>query len=914
MGESLRAATRSDIRAHHGFGYGIMSWMGALPWDNISAREAEVLAAVGQHLTNAEIAGRLHISARTVESHVSALLRKSGTTDRRQLAARAAEAAELGARADDAVLPAARTSFVGRAEELAAVRTAVDTSRLVTLTGPGGVGKTRLAVTAAAAVAPRFPDGVVYLDLVPVPPGQVVAAAAGALGVTERPPRPLLDSVADRVRGRAVLLVLDNCEHVLDEVGELVDALVRTAGRPRVLATSRERLGVIGEEAHAVPPLPLGSAAETLFLDRARGVDRTFAAAPALVTEACARLDGLPLAIELAAARAAAIGVDGLLTALDDRLRALVGARGGEARHHTLRDVLEWSHDLLDPAERALFRRLAVFASGFDLDAAAAVSPRERPSTVAHLLGRLVEKSLVARSGADSTRYRLLETVRAFALEHFAGDDDRDEVLRAHLEWASRVAVELAARLDEDGHAARHDDVVDDLRAAFARTGDEPDPVAHRLGRALAHLTFARGSFVESRAHYRAAAERATTPADAVRDLRSASEAAQSLADGDDAFALLLAGADRAGAERDRAVLLALAVTLATRQRGDFREAVPAARRTELLARAERAPVEDSEHAAVLATARAWQAGADPAVAIEAAHAAGDPTLVQGALDSANLAAARHGRLREAYRIARERLDLLPMLTRHRPADSNEMFDLFHSVSVCALAVGDLSGALAIADRAAEQDPVNGDYPFVSLLKYVAPLTLSGRFDEAVELGERAFAEWRAARAPLLAWLAPSVQVLELATGLRGDHGLWRARTLEFAGNPDPRSWRLAATTAFVEARLAVHTGHLTAADRLVRNAFGEFTQPWYRPYANAAGAELAVVARLPDAEERLAQAEHVAEENDWAAACVARARGRLTGDRAAFRRSLAIWDRIGARFELACTEEVAGVTPDETR
>ena len=446
--------------------------------------------------------------------------------------------------------------------------------------------------------------------------------------------------------------------------------------------------------------------------------------------------------------------------------------------------------------------------------------------------------------------------------------------------------------------------MVDDLRAAFARTGAQPDPVAHRLGRALAHLTFARGSFVESRAHYRAAADRATAPADAVRDLRSASEAAQSLADGDEAFDLLLAGADRAGDERDRAVMLALAVTLATRFGGDFRHQVPTARRAELLTRAEQAPVADREHAAVLATARAWQGVAAPATAIEAAHDAGDPTLVQGALDSANSAAARQGHLREAYRIARERLDLVPTLTGHRPADGIEMFDLFHSVSVCAMAVGDLPGALAIAARATEQDPVNGDYPFVSLLKYLAPLTLSGRFDEAVEVGERAFAEWRAAGAPLLAWLAPSVQMLELATGLRGDHGLWRARTLEFAGHPDPP--RLAATTAFVEARLAVHTGHLTDADRLVRNAFQEFRQPWYRAYANAAGAELAVLAHLPDAEERLEQADHTASQNDWAAACVARAQGRFTGDATAFRRSQQLWARIGARFELECTQEAA--------
>jgi hypothetical protein len=150
------------------------------------------------------------------------------------------------------------------------------------------------------------------------------------------------------------------------------------------------------------------------------------------------------------------------------------------------------------------------------------------------------------------------------------------------------------------------------------------------------------------------------------------------------------------------------------------------------------------------------------------------------------------------------------------------------------------------------------------------------------------------------------VQVLELATGLRGDHGLWRARTLEFAGHTDPRSWRLAAGTAFVEARLAVHNGHVTAADRLVRNAFQDFTQPWYRAYANAAGAELVVLAHLPDAEKRLEQADHTAGENDWAAACVARARGRFTGDAGAFHRSLEIWDRIGARFELERTQEMA--------
>ena len=182
--------------------------MGSLPWDDISAREADVLAAVREHQTNVQIASRLHISVRTVESHVSALLRKCGVSDRHELAALAAQAADLDVRPEEAMLPEARTTFVGRARELADTCDALSTNRLVTLTGPAGVGKTRLALSAAGAVAARFPAGVVYVDLVPVRVGHVVGAVASALGVIERPPRPLLDSVIARVRKRVLLLVL----------------------------------------------------------------------------------------------------------------------------------------------------------------------------------------------------------------------------------------------------------------------------------------------------------------------------------------------------------------------------------------------------------------------------------------------------------------------------------------------------------------------------------------------------------------------------------------------------------------------------------------------------------------------------------------------------------------------------------
>lgn len=893
--------------------------VGSLPWEDISAREAEVLAAVGEHQTNPQIASRLHISVRTVESHVSALLRKCGVNDRRELAALAAQAAHLEVRPEEAALPDARTTFIGRTEELADAKDALSAGRLVTLTGPGGVGKTRLAVSAAGAMAAGFPAGVVYVDLVPVRAGQVLGAVAGALGVVERPPRPLLDSVTARVRRQVLLLVLDNCEHVLDEVGGLVEALLRAGRALRILTTSRERLGVAGEQVLTVSPLPLGSDAEVLFLDRARDVDRDFTAAGELVTAACARLDGLPLAIELAAARAAAIGMDGLLTALADRLRVVAGARGGAARHYSLRAVLDWSYDLLEPAERDLLCRLSVFAASFELDAAAAVWPREPPSTVAHTLGRLVEKNLVTRQAGTGpgTRWRLLETVREFATERLGTGELRDEVVHAHREWATRVAEQLAGRLDESHWRARFDEVVDDLRAALARTGPAPDPVAHRLARALARLACACGDFVASRAHFRAAADRAGTAADAARDLRHASEAAQCLADGEDAFDLLRQAADRAGTDRDRAVMWALAVIIANRFVGDFRHPVPAERRADLLRHAQEAQdgdgQDDDELTAVLITARAWQAGAprlepDPGLAdaaVKAAYDTGDPAMVQGALDCARLAAARRGRLREAYRVTRVRLDLLPALSKHRPGDAIELFDLFHSAAVSALAVGDLPGALAIAARATAEDPVNVDYPFVSRAKFLAPLTLSGRFAEAIELGETAYQEWRQAGSPLLAWLAPSLTFLALAAGLHGtgDGDRWRSRALELAGATHPaRSPQLDACTAFIDARLAVHNGGMRDAARLVRHSFKEFAQPWYRAYANAAGAELAVLAGLPDAAERLAQAERTCVENDWTAACVARARWHRTGAQAAVRESVEIWERIGARFELEHT------------
>src|SRR5215467_16258121 len=388
----------------------------------MSAREAQVLDAVGAHLSNAQIAGRLHISVRTVESHVSALLRKFDVADRRELAALAPAA---GFRAAATGLPSPWTSFVGRKGERASVLAALGESRLVTLIGPGGVGKTRLALEVARGAASLFPSGCAFTDLVPAGEGFVAQAVASVLGVSEGPQQPLLAAVLEHLAPCRLLLVLDNCEHVLAEVAGFIDRLLAACPGVRVLATSRERLAVAGEHAVPVPPLSLvaGPGAEACSEAAALFTDQASAAAPGFVVsrgvdELCQRLEGVPLAIELAAARCASLGVAGLLAAVDDHLRLLTGGRGADPRHHSLRAVIGWSHDLLDDAERAMFRDLGAFAGGFDLDAACAISHATR-GQVADLVGRLTDKSLLA-SAPGGGRWQMLDTVRAYALEQLA--------------------------------------------------------------------------------------------------------------------------------------------------------------------------------------------------------------------------------------------------------------------------------------------------------------------------------------------------------------------------------------------------------------------------------------------------------------------------------------------------------------
>jgi predicted ATPase/DNA-binding CsgD family transcriptional regulator len=911
-------ATETGLAGVLGVGHDGGVTTGPVP---VSPREAEVLAAVGERLSNAEIAAKLYISVRTVESHVSSLLRKFGVTDRWALAERARL---VGADAPPLVpgglagVPAMWTTFIGRDRDRRLVLAALADARLVTLTGPGGVGKTRLAAEVAHAAAGSFPSGVLFVDLVPVRDGFVAQAVAAALGVGEGPQQPLENAVAERLGHRTVLLVLDNCEHLLETVAGFVARLLSACPGTRVLATTRERLGIAGERLVAVEPLPLARDAVALFCDRAAQADPGFDADASTVAELCARLDGLPLAIELAAARSAALGADGLLAAAETYPRLLSGGRGADQRHRSLRAVIGWSHDLLDEEARALFRRLAVFAGSFDLDAVVAVTGGTRPA-VADVLGRLADKSLVVHERAAG-RWRLLDTIRAFAAHQLDASAERDELRERHLRWAAATAARLERALGSarDGRwRGELDAVAADLRAALAAAAG-PAAVPHQLARCLGHLTFGRRFLLESADHYRAAARLAPSAGDAAIDLRDAAYVTfVATTSGPDTFQLMLAAAERAGEAGDgnaHAVALCRAVETAGRyQVAGFPTGRGQERLRRLLEEATTAgDPRDREVAAALASAAAWSTRPEtgtPDVALAhraaaAARATGNLVRISAALDAAAFALLAAGRFREAHEINRERLALLDRLDQNDPHAAAEIEDIFITACIDALRAGDLAAALSAARRLPADEMLGSDSHIAASMQ-IPPLVLTGDLGTALRYATRMWEGWQRAGRSRSAWMIPAVATAALAHCLRGDQqrfAIWRARAGEVVGITSPGHELPLAPVAFLDARAALHTGAHADAATLVDRAFADLPGTWAQPYAQAVGAELAVAADLPDAADRLGAASSAAAYNHWAAACLARATGRLHRDPGAYAAAAAGFERTGAHLERAYT------------
>jgi predicted ATPase len=384
----------------------------------------------------------------------------------------------------------APTSFIGRESELAKVQAAVKAHRLVTLTGVGGVGKTRLAVEVAARLADEFPDGVWFFDLAAVTdPAAVPDAVAAVLGIIQQPGKSVANSVAAALEGRVRMLVFDNCEHVLDAAADLIEAILAHSATVRILATSREGLAVPDEQVWPVRSLDaaagIDSAAVRLFVERAQGIAPSFAMVSgdesAAVVEICQRLDGIPLAIELAASRMASMTASEVRDRLDQRFRLLVGSRRGLERHQTLHHAVAWSYELLTDAEKSLLSRCSVFAGGFDFQSACAVAGSGDVDEYAILdrLDALVRKSLVVIDRSSGrTRYSMLETIRQFAEEQLVARGEATEVRAAHSRYFAQREADVLALWDSPRQREAYiwfNVELANLRTAFRWAADHGD-------------------------------------------------------------------------------------------------------------------------------------------------------------------------------------------------------------------------------------------------------------------------------------------------------------------------------------------------------------------------------------------------------------------------------------------------------
>jgi predicted ATPase len=909
-----------------------------------------VLALVGEHLSNAEIGARLYISVRTVESHTSSLLRKLGVPDRRTLAQVAGELARAE-RSSEALasLPSPLTPFLGRRRERAALGEALRAHRLVTAVGPGGVGKTRLALAVAAEAMTGFADAMWFVDLVPVTdPAMVAGAVAAAVGIGEQQGRSLSESVLTALADRPALLVLDNCEHVRDGVTPLVERLLAGCPRLTVLATSRARLMVPYEHVVTVPPLSLegdgsdgGGEADAveLFVDRAAAAGWPIAPEQrGAVTEVCRQLDGIALAIELAAARLPTLGLDELVAGLSDHLRLLVGGRRADERHSSLRATLDWSAGLLTGADPTVFRRVAVFVAPFTVDAAAEVAgfgPLERPDAVADGLARLAEQSLLhAAPSSGGIRYGALEPIRRYGLEQLADAGDLAGTRSRHLRWCLATASELAMAAQPARGTWRvgFDQAADDMRAALGWAADLPDhrAEARALALALADLAFARNLAGESQQRYEQAAALADDPGAAAAALGSAAGVANVRMRGDDTYRLWRAAADaarRAGDTASAVRHLAAAATAFSRMSGAFERLPPPGEAEALLATARELAGEDPAAQAAVALAECGVLGdafvadrAEPAAsavettalaerAVELARRLDDPLAECAALDALTGAQQLAGDSFAAAATARRRVDMLSSVP-VTPASASEVVDTLLMAVETSIGVGDL-GAARRWGRRMRDLPLLAEVGHFATSRLLVADALAGDAEATLAGGDRFLDSWTRSGRPLAPSLGTTAAAVAMIHGLRGDD---RARTgwlalVDELGVPPERTAGYGPT---FDAIVLLHEGR--ASEAVARFAVGLddrapskwITWIWLHWYV-ALRAEAAVLAGDPDARTHLAAAGAVVAGNPIATAIVQRADALLGQDRQQVLATGAAFAAAGSPYQAARTLILAG-------
>jgi predicted ATPase/DNA-binding CsgD family transcriptional regulator len=921
----------------------------------VSEREAEVLALVAQRATNAQIAARLYVSVRTVESHVSSLLRKLGASDRRHLADLATG---LGADHDHGAgaptstataavemppparaVPAQLTSFVGRATEVAELTAAVTEHRLVTATGPGGVGKTRLATTVAAELWQSRADGVWFVDLVPVSDSSLVpAAVAAALGVHDPRRRTIDDAVIARLAGSDALLVLDNCEHVSGAVAVFVERLLGRCPGVTVLATSRARLRLPFEWVFHVPGLSLSDDttdgdAVALFVARARqaGVTRLSDDDRRRIGAIVRGLDGMALAIELAAARVTTLGLDGLEHGLTEPLRLLTGASRLDERHGSVRSTFDWSYDLLAPDEQALLRRVAVFAAPFAAADAAAVTgfgPVE-PLSVPDGLARLADHSLLFTSPGAETRYRTLETIRRYGVERMDEDGELDAVRGRHLRWCMEIVDALEARVgherdvDLDRWRSAFDRDADDVRAALAWADgqDELRPDARRLALGLAGATFTRGLIAESQRRYEQAADLADEPHDRIAARQLAAGAAASRHAGNDALRLWRAAAEAAIDADDTdaaAYALAQAALLANRLPGIMPDKPPPGTADDLLAEARPLAADASRAAtAMLLAATFERRESDPEMRAMAEQAAaearhlGDSLLESVALDALSVVHLASGDVPAAVAAVGRRIELLATA---RPGADNgiEIADAYAMASEIALTAGDLTAARRYANTLAAL-PYHFEEGHLATARRLKVDALAGNVDTVLADAERFRQGWEQAGRPRSRNVAGGSLAVAMIHGLRGDDAAraeWYEITVALGADAEFLGSCGSGYAPTFDGIVLLHRGDAEGALVRLADDPADFTH-WHngewRPWYAALWAEAAVLCAHESARARIEHARPMAAPNPIAAAIVDRAVALMAEDVEALLGPAGTLNAAGCRYQWARTLVLAG-------
>jgi predicted ATPase/DNA-binding CsgD family transcriptional regulator len=838
---------------------------------------------------------------------------------------RGAEALSLAA------LPRPLTPFIGRSAERAALAEAVRANRLVTATGPGGVGKTRLCLAVAEDLTDAFRDGVAFVDLVTVTDDDmVVAAVADAFGAPERAGTTRLEALVSALRGRNALIVLDNCEHLLTGARTSVTDLLGACPSVRVLATSRIRLHLAGETVFAVPGLSIDDGdAVALFEARmaASGLtDRLTGPEIDTVRRICRLLDGMALAIELAAARAPSFGLDGLQLALSRGHDVLSYGHPSDDRHGSLRAAVDWSYRLLGEDEQAVLRTTAVFAAPFDLASAAYVVDRPADRLL-DVLGRLVDWNLVALRPGSPTRYRVLETIRQYAAERSTELDELDAMYARHLDWCRERLRDLVARIPGDAAwCAELDRVLDDARAALGWASAAPDhrSDAAEIAELVAVAVFERGRPGEAQRRYALAAELTDSPSRRHELLFLASRAALARYAGSEAVAtceLAVAAALDADDRRAAGLYLCHIATWWHRHEGTMDGPVPETAIDDLLARARALGAGDPAVEAAIAVAQTSRGDRPRSVAdnedsVELARRAGDPLLVDTALDDVCAAQLEAGDLAGALATVRTRLRGMAAV----PVDAASGMDHadvhLMAAHVC-LAAGLLAEGRRHADALAAL-PFLREEPQIGLARQLELTALAGEFDEVVAQARAFRTSWERAGQPVVNNFAPATYAVAMVLGVLGDdegRAAWTRITRHVAREPGRSDDASLIWPAVLDGLYLLHRDEPERAARLL--SFGPDEVPgtcrWHQqlwlPWYAGLWAETAALTSAPDLEDRLMRAASAARGNEVAGLLVDRAALVASGDTAALAALAARFELLGCPYQADRTGSLAGGT-----